>query len=81
MTAADTREFMALLAIAPHHGRPSTPTDQAHIESFFGHLKADWPHLTELRDAGALDAELARGAHRVQPRQTARRHRVRPAGR
>jgi putative transposase len=60
MTSADTREFMALLAIAQHHGRPSTPTDQAHIESFFGHLKADWPHLTGIRDPGALDAELAR---------------------
>ena len=60
MTSTDTREFMALLAIAQHHGRPSTPTDQAHIESFYSHLKADWPHLTGLRDAGALDAELAR---------------------
>ena len=60
MTSVDTRELMALLAIAQHHGRPSTPTDQAHIKSFFGHLKADWPHLTELRDPGALDAELAR---------------------
>jgi putative transposase len=60
MTSTDTREFMALMAIAQHHGRPSTPTDQAHRESFFGHLKADWPHLTAIRDAGALDAELAR---------------------
>lgn len=60
MTSADTREFMALLAIAQHHGRPGTPTDQAHIESFFSHLKADWPHLTQIRDPLALDAELAR---------------------
>lgn len=60
MTSADTREFMALLAIAQHHGRPSTPTDQAHIESFFGHLKGEWPHLETIRDPGALDAELAR---------------------
>jgi transposase InsO family protein len=60
MTSADTREFMALMAIAQHHGRPSTPTDQAHIESFFGHLKADWPHLETIRDPGALDTELAR---------------------
>jgi transposase InsO family protein len=60
MTSADTREFMALMAIAQHHGRPSTPTDQAHIESFFGHLKADWPHLETIRDPGVLDAELAR---------------------
>jgi len=60
MTAIDTRQFMALMAIAQHHGRPGTPTDQAHVESFFSHLKGDWPHLTAIDDAGALDAELAR---------------------
>jgi putative transposase len=60
MTAHDTRQFMALMMIAQHHGRPGTPTDQAHVESFFSHLKGDWPHLTEIRDPGALDAELAR---------------------
>ena len=60
MTATDTRQFMALMAIAQHHGRPSTPTDQAHVESFFSHLKGDSPHLTSIQDAGALDAELAR---------------------
>ena len=60
MTAIDTRQFMALMAIAQHHGRPGTPTDQAHIESFFSHLKGDWPHLVEIRDPAALDAELAR---------------------
>ena len=60
MTAADTREFMALMTIAQHHGRPGTPTDQAHVESFFSHLKGDWPHLTSLADPGALDSELAR---------------------
>jgi putative transposase len=60
MTALDTRQFMALMAIAQHHGRPGTPTDQAHIESFFSHLKGDWPHLTGITDPAALDAELAR---------------------
>jgi putative transposase len=60
MTAADTRQFMALMTIAQHHGRPATPTDQAHVESFFSHLKGDWPHLTGLADPAALDAELAR---------------------
>jgi putative transposase len=60
MTAIDTRQFMALMAITQHHGRPGTPTDQAHIESFFSHLKGDWPHLTEIRDPAALDSELAR---------------------
>ena len=60
MTAADTRQFMALMTIAQHHGRPGTPTDQAHVESFFGHLKGDWPHLLAIRDRDALDTELAR---------------------
>ena len=60
MTALDTRTFMALMAITQHHGRPGTPTDQAHIESFFSHLKGDWPHLVEIRDPAALDTELAR---------------------
>jgi putative transposase len=60
MTSADTREFMALMAIAQHHGRPGTPTDQAHIESFYSHLKADWPHLTQIRDPAVLDTELDR---------------------
>jgi putative transposase len=60
MKAEDTRQFMALMTIAQHHGRPGTPTDQAHVESFFGHLKSEWPHLTGLRDPQALDAELAR---------------------
>jgi putative transposase len=60
MTAIDTRQFMALMAIAQHHGRPGTPTDQAHVESFFSHLKGDWPHLTGITDPAGLDAELAR---------------------
>jgi putative transposase len=60
MTAIDTRQFMALMAIAQHHGRPGTPTDQAHVESFFSHLKGDWPHLVEIRDPAALDTELTR---------------------
>jgi putative transposase len=60
MTAIDTRQFMALMTIAQHHGRPGTPTDQAHVESFFSHLKGDWPHLTSITDPAALDTELAR---------------------
>ena len=60
MTAIDTRKFMALMAITQHHGRPGTPTDQAHIESFFSHLKGDWPHLTTIRDPAVLDSELGR---------------------
>ena len=63
MTALDTRQFMALMTIAQHHGRPGTPTDQAHVESFFSHLKGDWPHLVAIRDPAALDAELSRIRH------------------
>ena len=60
MTAGDTRTFMALMAIVEHHGRPRTPTDQAHIESFFGHLKGEWPHLEHITDPAVLDIEIAR---------------------
>jgi putative transposase len=60
MTASDTRGFMALMTIVQHHGRPGTPTDQAHIESFFSHLKRDWPTLLTITDPAALDTELAR---------------------
>src|ERR1700739_1014462 len=82
---------MALMTIAQHHGRPGTPTDQAHIESFFSHLKGDWPHLTSITDPAALDTELARirgdyntirlhaAVGYVTPDEHA--HRPRPAGR
>jgi putative transposase len=58
MTSGSTREFMALHAIATHYGRPGTPTDQAQIESLFGHLKYDWPYLCGLRDPADLAREL-----------------------
>jgi len=56
---------MALMAITQHHGRPGTPTDQAHVESFFSHfshlkVKGDWPHLTSISHPAALDSGLAR---------------------
>jgi transposase InsO family protein len=60
MTATDTRQFMALMAITQHHGRPGTPTDQAHIESFFSHLKGEWPLITAITDPAVLDSELHR---------------------
>ena len=56
----DTRQFMALLAIWQHFGRPGTPTDQAHIESFFSHLVYDYPHLDDIEDSVVLATELAR---------------------
>ena len=58
MTSGSTREFMALHAIATHYGRPGTPTDQAHIESLFGHVKHEWPHLCHLVDPADLAREL-----------------------
>jgi putative transposase len=63
MTSCSTREFMAMCAIAQHFGRPGTPTDQAWIESLFGHVKADWPHLEWIRDPDVLRAELASIRH------------------
>jgi len=59
MIAGDTRKFMAMVAIAQHFGRPSTPTDQAWIESLNGTLKAEWPHLNAITEPVVLRAELA----------------------
>jgi transposase InsO family protein len=58
MRSGSTREFMALHAIATHYGRPGTPTDQAHIESLFGHVKYEWPYLCALPDPADLAREL-----------------------
>jgi putative transposase len=58
MIARETRKFMAMLAIAQHFGRPSTPTDQAWIESLNGTIKAEWPHLLAITDPAVLRAEL-----------------------
>lgn len=58
MIATHTRQFMAMVAIAQHFGRPSTPTDQAWIESLNGTLKAEWPHLLAITDPAVLRAEL-----------------------
>jgi putative transposase len=59
MTSGSTREFMALAAIAQHFGRPGSPTDQAWIESLFGHLKVEQPHLLAIEEPAVLRAELA----------------------
>jgi len=58
MSSRDTRTFMTLLAIAQHFGRPSTPTDQAWIESLNGTIKGEWPHLLAVEDPALLRAEL-----------------------
>ena len=60
MTSRATAVFLAGARIAQHFGRPSTPNDQAWIESFFGHLKGEWPHLDRISDPGDLEAELDR---------------------
>ncbi|HVB27504.1 MAG TPA: integrase core domain-containing protein [Mycobacteriales bacterium] len=60
MTSNATAVFMAGARIAQHFGRPATPNDQAWIESFFGHLKGEHPHLDKITDPGELDAELGR---------------------
>ena len=60
MRSVSTREFLAGVAIAQQFGRPHTPQDQAWIETLFGHVKGEWPHLEKTRDGGELDAELDR---------------------
>jgi len=58
LIARDTRKFMAMLAIAQHFGRPSTPTDQAWIEALNGTIKGECPHLLAITDPAVLRAEL-----------------------
>jgi putative transposase len=60
MRSHTTKEFMAACAIMQRFGRPGTPTDQAWIESLFGHAKTEWPHLEKIRDPGELELDLDR---------------------
>jgi len=60
MRSGETRAFMALMSIGQHFGRPYTPTDQAWIETLWGHVKAENPHLLTITDAQVLAAELER---------------------
>ena len=46
--------------LAQQFGRPHTPQDQAWIETLFGHVKGEWPHLEKIRDPGEPGAELDR---------------------
>ncbi len=55
-----TKDFMAAMAVAQHHGRPHTPTGQAWIETLFGHVKGEWPHLGRIGDPALLEHELTR---------------------
>jgi transposase InsO family protein len=58
MRSDKTAEFMAIARIAQHFGRPHTPNDQAWIESFFGHLKGENPHLDDIDDPAVMRTEL-----------------------
>ena len=60
MRSDTTRTFMALMTIGQHFGRPSTPTDQAWIETLWGHIKAEKPHLLTIKDPAVLAVELER---------------------
>jgi transposase InsO family protein len=60
MTSKATAVFMAGARIAQHFGRPATTKHQAWIESFFGHLKGEFPHLDKIRDPRELERELDR---------------------
>ena len=60
MTSKATKAFLAGARIAQHFGRPGTPNDQAWIESLFGHVKTEFPHLDKIKDPGELEAELDR---------------------
>ena len=60
MTSKSTKAFLAGARIATHLGRPGTPNDQAWIESLFGHVKTEFPHLEKIVDPGELERELDR---------------------
>lgn len=60
MTSKHTQAFLAGARIAQHFGRPGTPNDQSWIESHFGHVKGEHPHLDKITDPGELEAELER---------------------
>lgn len=60
MKSRETRKFLAACSIAQHFGRRSTPTDQAWIETLWGHVKYENPHLMTITDPAVLAAELER---------------------
>jgi transposase InsO family protein len=60
MRCRETRRFLAVCSIAQHFGRPSTPTDQAWIETLWGHIKYEHPHLMTITCPAVLAAELER---------------------
>ena len=45
------------------------PTDQAWIETLFGHVKTEWPHLEKITDPNTLRAELDIARHDYNTRR------------
>lgn len=73
----DTRRFLAVCSIAQHFGRPSTSTDQAWIETLWGHVKHEHPHLMAITDPAVLASELERVRVEYQRDPASRSHRLR----
>ena len=76
MRAGTTREFLAMCSIVAHFGPPHTPTDQTWIETLFGHVKGEWPHLEKIRNPAVPAAELGDRPGRLQRPPAPRRHRL-----
>ena len=62
MRSGETRAFMALLSIGQHFARPYTPTDQASIETLWGHVKAENSHLPSTTPACSPPSSNGYGA-------------------
>ena len=81
-TSTGTGEFIAALAVIRHHGLPHTPTDQAWIETLFGHVRGEWPNLETITDPAELEIGLDRVRHpgirraRIHGLQRARHDRI-----
>jgi len=75
MRSHSTREFLAGVAIAQQFGRPHTPQDQTWIETLFGHVKGEWPHL---ENTDQQDHRRVRAARPCRTRRHRRRGRRRP---
>ena len=60
MVSGTTREWLAMHSLAWHTGRPGVPQDQGLIETLFGHVKGEWPHLQQITDPAQLERELER---------------------
>jgi transposase InsO family protein len=60
MTSHDTRAYMGDDGHRPASRTAAHPTDQGWIESFFGHVVHEWPHLDAITDPVLLESELAR---------------------